>query len=218
MYKRQLTERFPSLPSTFVYALSAVAGDLTGSIWLCPSEVVKQQSQAGLYATTTEALQSIWMTSGLAGLYQGYWGGVSRDVPFRVAQLTLYELTKNLYIRMKKQKTGMTGVAVQLSSVETAVCGAVAGSVSAAITSPLDRLKTLLMTDAAGAYGPNVWSCAATVWRQQGVEGFTAGMLPRVVYIAPSVALFFIVYEQIQQAMDQTVTDLNGKVRKRRSQ
>jgi solute carrier family 25 S-adenosylmethionine transporter 26 len=214
MYKRTMLEKFPKVKPIFLYALSAVLGDLTGSGWLCPSEVIKQQTQAGMYRSSGEALRGIWQKKGLVGLYEGYFGGIARDVPFRVAQLTSYELTKNLYLRIKGQrlekerqakgrrvKKGLTLAPLALAPIEAAVCGAIAGSFSAAITAPLDRFKTLLMTDSA-AYGGSVASCAAKIWREEGLAGFATGVVPRVIYIAPSVALFFIVYEQVQQRLD----------------
>jgi hypothetical protein len=45
------------------------------------------------------------------------------------------------------------------------------------------------------------FSCAAKIWRDDGIAGFCAGMVPRVSYIAPSVVIFFIVYEQVQQRL-----------------
>jgi solute carrier family 25 S-adenosylmethionine transporter 26 len=217
MYKKTMLKKFPNVKPIFVYAVAAVMGDLTGSGWLCPSEVVKQKMQAGMFKTTGEAVSSIWKQKGLVGLYEGYFGGIARDVPFRVAQLTTYELTKNLYMRVKtrrhiaaeqqKQESNRRGKRtkdeqpdLQLSAIEAAVCGAVAGSFSAAITAPLDRFKTLLMTDSA-AYGGTVASCAAQLWKKEGIRGFTTGVVPRVVYIAPSVVIFFIAYEQVQQRL-----------------
>lgn len=208
MYKQALLERFPSVKPVFMYALAAIMGDLTGSGWLCPSEVVKQQMQAGMYPSTVQALKGIWAKKGPIGFYEGYLGGISRDVPFRVAQLTAYEVTKNLYLRVKQRrfeneltpKERKTAPRQQLSSVDAAICGAISGSFSAAITSPLDRIKTLLMTDSA-AYGGSVRSCAAQIFREEGLAGFAQGMVPRVVYIAPSVVIFFIVYEKVQQRL-----------------
>mmetsp|Transcript_5206 Transcript_5206/g.9138 ORF Transcript_5206/g.9138 Transcript_5206/m.9138 type:complete len:389 (-) Transcript_5206:92-1258(-) len=209
VYKKTLLEKFPQVKPVFLYALSAILGDLTGSFWLCPSEVVKQQMQAGMYDSTKQAVQSIWNKGGLVrGFYQGYWGGVARDVPFRVAQLTSYEVTKNLYLRVKQQKQtnadddGGSKSQIELSTVDSAVCGAIAGTFSAAITSPLDRIKTLLMTDSQ-AYGSTVASCAAKIWKDEGLAGFCAGILPRVTYIAPSVVIFFIAYEQVQQRLNK---------------
>jgi hypothetical protein len=87
-----------------------------------------------------------------------------------------------------------------LTPGEAAFCGAVAGSFSAAITAPLDRIKTLLMTNSA-AYGGTVLSCATKIWKEEGIRGLTTGVVPRVIYIAPSVAIFFVAYEMTQQRL-----------------
>jgi len=207
MYKKALLNKFPNTRPIFLYALAAICGDLTGSGWLCPSEVVKQQMQAGMYATTGEAVRTIWKTQGLRGLYQGYLGGIARDVPFRVAQLTSYEVTKNLYLRIKKRRLGLAKGSdddIELSSLDAAACGAIAGTFSAAITTPLDRIKTLLMTDSA-AYGGSVLSCASRIFKDEGLRGFAAGLVPRVTYIAPSVVIFFVAYEMTQQRLGRGV-------------
>ena len=208
MYKKSLLDRFPNVKPIFLYAFAAVLGDLTGSGWLCPSEVVKQQMQAGMYTSTLQAVSSIWKKKGISGLYQGYFGGVARDVPFRVAQLTTYELTKNLYLRIKKQRLEALGSSthqVELSAIDAAACGAIAGTFSAAITTPLDRIKTILMTDS-GAYGGSVISCASKIFREEGLAGFCAGLVPRVAYIAPSVVIFFVAYEATKQRLAVQVT------------
>lgn len=201
MYKKAFMEKFPNVKPAFVYALAAICGDITGSGWVCPSEVIKQQMQAGMHPNTGAAIRGIAKSKGLVGFYQGYFGGLARDVPFRVAQLVSYEMTKNFYVRLKAKKNDDESDAINnLSPAETAICGAFAGSISAAITSPMDRIKTLLMTDSA-AYGGSVASCVSKIWRDEGVLGLCQGMAPRVLYIAPSVAIFFIAYEQAQQRL-----------------
>ena len=201
IYKQGLLNKFPDAPPIFLYAISAILGDVTGSGWLCPSEVVKQQIQAGMHSNTITAIKNIWKKQGFGGFYQGYFGGLARDVPFRVAQLTSYEVTKKIYLKQKKKRLA-SNKEVELSPIDSAVCGAIAGTFSAAITCPLDRFKTLLMTDSA-TYGGNVIACAAKVWKDEGIKGFTAGLVPRVSYIAPSVVIFFIAYEQVQQRFSE---------------
>lgn len=218
MYKQTLLSRFPSAPPAYLYALSAVLGDVTGSGWLCPSEVIKQQTQAGMYSNARSAAKGIWSKRGWKGFYSGYAGGLARDVPFRVAQLTSYEVCKGLYLRAKKRRrrrakeqgekeTKDDDESTELSPVDAAVCGAVAGTFSAAVTTPLDRIRTLLMTDGGGVggvnvgYGGTVSSCAAQIWKEEGLKGFFAGIVPRVSYIAPSVVLFFVAYEQARQRL-----------------
>ncbi len=200
MYKKAFMEKLPNVKPAFVYALAAICGDVTGSGWVCPSEVVKQQTQAGMYSSTGAAVKGIFAKKGIKGFYQGYAGGLARDVPFRVAQLVSYEMTKNFYIRLKKSKQTNDSEEINLSPVESAICGAVAGSFSASITSPLDRIKTLLMTDSA-AYGGTINSCISKILRDEGMAGLCQGMAPRVLYVAPSVVIFFIAYEQVQQRL-----------------
>eukprot|EP00584_Thalassiosira_punctigera_P025627 CAMPEP_0172553140 /NCGR_PEP_ID=MMETSP1067-20121228/48751_1 /TAXON_ID=265564 ORGANISM="Thalassiosira punctigera, Strain Tpunct2005C2" /NCGR_SAMPLE_ID=MMETSP1067 /ASSEMBLY_ACC=CAM_ASM_000444 /LENGTH=371 /DNA_ID=CAMNT_0013341257 /DNA_START=87 /DNA_END=1202 /DNA_ORIENTATION=+ len=201
IYKQSLLNRFTNIKPAFIYALAAIMGDVTGSGWLCPSEVMKQQIQAGIYPSMGEAIKGIWRKSGVAGFYQGFTGGLARDVPFRVAQLTTFEVTKNIYLRAKQSKDDS---ALSLSSLEAAICGAAAGSFSAAITNPLDRIKTLMMTDTTNAYGGSVVTCAAKILRDDGLTGLFAGVVPRVAYIAPSVCIFFVTYEFVQQKMKET--------------
>jgi len=207
MYKEGLISKFPQVKPFFLYAVAAVLGDLTGSGWLCPSEVVKQRMQAGMYSSTGEAVRAIWAKSGIGGFYQGYTGALARDVPFRVAQLTSYEVTKNFYLGMKRARKGDDKV--ELSPGEAAICGAVSGTFSSAITCPLDRIKTLLMTNGE-AYGGSVTSCVSKIWADEGISGFTQGLVPRVALIAPSVAIFFIVYENVQQRMKQKDTKISN--------
>jgi len=203
MYKKALLEKFPEVKPAFIYAIAAVCGDVTGSGWLCPSEVVKQQSQAGMYASTGDAVRGIYAKKGFGGFYQGYLGGLARDVPFRVSQLVSYEVAKNSYLNYRKKKNGDgsdNDDDNNLTPVESAICGAVAGSFSAAFTAPLDRIKTILMTDSV-EYGGTVASVVTKIWRDEGVAGLCQGLVPRVVLIAPSVAIFFIAYEQVQQRL-----------------
>jgi hypothetical protein len=68
------------------------------------------------------------------------------------------------------------------------------------MTCPLDRIKTLLITNGE-AYGGSVVSCAAKILRDKGIGGFATGLVPSVAYIAPSVALFFVTYEACPQKL-----------------
>lgn len=87
IYKQKLQKRFPNARPIGIFAMASLLGDLTGSLCLCPSEVIKQKLQAGLFRTETEAFLSIWKSRGLFGFYEGYTGALVRDIPFRVAQL-----------------------------------------------------------------------------------------------------------------------------------
>eukprot|EP00980_Cylindrotheca_fusiformis_P026348 scaffold15914_cov80-Cylindrotheca_fusiformis.AAC.6 len=207
MYKKKLQENFPNLTPAFTYAIAAVGGDVTGSLFLCPSEVVKSKVQAGVFKSTSQAYSTILKTKGFGGLYQGFFGLAARDIPFRVCQLTSYELVKSLYLKSKSgrgsqqpidQSSSASGKAALLSPIESAVCGAIAGTFSAAVTTPLDRIKTLMAVSEAGT-STTVAACASMILQEDGPMGLMRGLWPRVCYVAPSVTIFFIVYEATQQ-------------------
>lgn len=193
VYKRSLLNRYPKLNKSALYAAAAVMGDLTGSLWLCPSETVKQQVQGGLYATAGQAARGLWKANGVRGLYQGYAGQISRDVPFRVAQLVSYELVKTAWAKARGSPVNAKTGEVELKAWESTCVGAIAGSASAAVTTPLDVLKTRLMTTTQYS---GVWNALTTISREEGLKGLFGGLAPRVLYIGPSCAIFFVVYEE----------------------
>lgn len=199
MYKSALLERFQDVKPIFIVALAAVLGDVTGSAWLFPSEVVKQKLQGGIYTQSGDAIRSIWTKRGLLGFYEGYLSALTRDVPFRVAQLTSYEYAKGTYLRIKQKRSKGNA---ELSAAEAAMVGALSGTVAAFLTCPLDRFKTLLVTDSE-KWGGTIVSCAAKVWQQDGPRGLLKGIVPRLAYITPSVAIFFVAYEFAQQQLNK---------------
>jgi solute carrier family 25 (mitochondrial S-adenosylmethionine transporter), member 26 len=203
MYKSALLDRYKNVKPIFMVALAACLGDFTGSVWVFPTDVVKQKVQGGIYSHTGEAIRSIWSNRGLLGFYEGYLSALARDIPFRVAQLTTYEYIKDVYLGMKKKrvaKKGSAGAVVELSPAEAALVGAFAGTVAAFVTCPLDRFKTLLVIDSE-KWGGTVFSCAAKVWKLEGPRGLLTGVVPRLAYITPSVAIFFVAYEFAQQKL-----------------
>ncbi len=158
-------------------------------------------------------MSSIWKEAGLAGFYRGYGAQIARDVPFRVVQLVAYEFTKKLYINLrdsvqatatkakeaakelKQQGKGGGGSGTSLEAWEGALVGAVAGSFSAAVTTPLDVLKTRMMTGRVPAGASGVLSAARLIVAEEGVGALFKGLSPRVGLIGPSCAVFFMVYE-----------------------
>jgi len=199
IYKSKFTSMFPLAPSLPVYIAAAVAGDMTGSGWLVPSEVVKQNVQGGNYVSAGEAARSIFKSKGVGGFYQGYVSNCFRDVPFRVFQMVSYEYVKDVMVKAKvkrMEKRGEKGsIGVGLSSGEAAIAGAIAGSFSAGITTPLDVMKSKMMT---GQVSGGYLGALKYVVENEGKRALFKGAVPRVGLIGPSVAIFFVVYEGVK--------------------
>lgn len=183
--KRVLTDKLPEDCASLVYAGSAAGGDIAQSVVRVPFEVVKQRVQAGVDVSGGAALASVLKTQGPRGLYRG-WGALAlRDLPFDIIEFPLYEWFKAEWARIKGSEP---------APWEGALCGSVAGGIAAGVTTPLDVVKTRLMTQSPGQYS-GIAGCLKTVVKEEGVGALFAGAVPRMSSIAFGGAIFFGAYE-----------------------
>lgn len=71
---------------------------------------------------------------GVRGLYRGFGGTILREIPFTCLQFPVYEYLKQ----------SMAGVG-EPTWWQAASAGSIAGSFAAAVTTPLDVIKTRIM-------------------------------------------------------------------------
>ena len=84
-----------------------------------------------------------------------------------------------------------------------AFCGSVAGGLGSLLTTPMDVIKTRLMTD--GKYG-SVWLAVTMIAKQEGLGTFFRGASPRLMHKIPANALFFLFYEAFRSLLGVSMT------------
>jgi len=127
---------------------------------------------------------------GVLGLYRGYGTTVMREIPFTSLQFPLYEFLKIQLARRLGKRS--------LPAHEAAICGSIAGGVAAALTTPLDVLKTRVMLDLRNASKeqlPSLARRAKDIYRYEGPKALFAGIVPRTLWISAGGAVFLGVYE-----------------------
>lgn len=177
-----------------VHMVAASAGEVVACIIRVPMEVVKQRRQAQLYQSSIKVVQDTLKYEGIRGLFRGYLSTVVREVPFSLVQFPLWELLKKWW----SQHQGR-----HVDSWQASVCGAVAGGLSAAVTTPLDVAKTRIMLADRGssvAKG-NVGQAVKAVYAQHGLPGLYAGVVPRTIWITIGGAVFFGAYEKVKNLL-----------------
>ena len=126
--------------------LAGTAGEIAACTLRVPVEVVKQRAQAtgaGSSLSAAKYVVGLGSDRGMLGvwreMYRGYGVTIMREIPFTIIQFPLWEGLKKWTVKWRG------GGDRRATGAEGAVCGSIAGGVAAAITTPLDVLKTRMM-------------------------------------------------------------------------
>lgn len=117
------------------HMLAASVAEVAACSIRVPTDIVKQRMQSGKYKSLTHAFSSI---NNPSGFYQGFFITLFRDIPFAAIQFGIYE-------SLKQKVKWIAGRDAR--PFEAAVCGCIAGSIAAALTTPLDVVKTRIMLE-----------------------------------------------------------------------
>lgn len=116
-----------------------------------------------------------------------------REVPFSLIQFPLWE-----YLKVQWEPT--TGI--PLTPWTVATCGAMAGGFAAAVTTPLDVIKTRIMLAESGSKGIYFTKIIQSIYREKGIGGLFAGIVPRVTWITLGGAIFFGFYDLTTRVLE----------------
>jgi len=159
-----------------------------------PTEVIKTRTQTSTYGalgqSSLSAAKLTLASDGWRGFYRGFGSTIMREIPFTSLQFPLYEFLKLQLSKKLHRKP--------LYAHEAAVCGSIAGGTAAALTTPLDVLKTRVMLDLRNSSEQPLPSLAARfkqIYISEGMGALFAGVVPRTLWISAGGAVFLGVYE-----------------------
>lgn len=134
--------------------------------------------------TSTRALVK---SQGVLSLWRGLGPTLWRDVPFSGVYWASYESWKGVFARRQKE-----------GALVAFICGAVSGTTAALLTSPFDVLKTrrqaFVMSGASSSITGTI-PLTTEILRTEGVSALFAGLLPRIVKIAPACGIMIASFE-----------------------
>ena len=141
------------------------------------------------HSSVLQCARSVFRNEGLGAFYISYPTTLTMTVPFTAAQFTAYESLSKVMNPSKKY-----------DPITHCVAGGLAGGVAAAVTTPLDVIKTLLQTrgavqDAEIRNARGLLEAAAIIKRRDGYAGFFKGLRPRMITTMPSTAICWSAYE-----------------------
>ncbi|KAF7986101.1 hypothetical protein HWV62_41525 [Athelia sp. TMB] len=185
---------FPEHLAPLTHMLAASTSEIAACLVRVPTEVVKSRTQTSTFgalgSSSWQAAKLTLARDGWKGFYRGFGSTIMREIPFTSLQFPLYELLK----RQLSQRLGRQ----PLYAHEAAICGSIAGGTAAALTTPLDVLKTRVMLDMRNASTEKLPSLAARlrqIYATEGVKALFAGAVPRTLWISAGGAVFLGAYE-----------------------
>ncbi len=186
-----------SLENRGVPLAPSVAGALATVVLdglMTPMDVVKQRMQlatdATRYPNVLSCVKNVYTSQGAGAFFAGYRATLIMNVPFTAVYMGTYDFAKHLLI--SRQRNDGT-----FSAGSHCLAGAVAGGSAAAVTNPLDVVKTRLQTQ--GEVGARRYrgmtDALSAIYVEEGVAGLMRGVRARIMFQAPAAAVCWTTYE-----------------------
>ncbi|CAL5868212.1 uncharacterized protein PFLUO_LOCUS2436 [Penicillium psychrofluorescens] len=186
-----------SSPGLFTLLGMACASGFIGGFAGNPADVlnVRMQHDAALppaqrrnYKHALHGLVQMTRTEGVRSLFRGVWPNSTRAVLMTASQLTSYDTFKKLCM----EKAGM---ADNLATHFTA--SLMAGFVATTVCSPVDVIKTRVMTASpAASRGHNMLGLLRDICRKEGLAWTFRGWVPSFIRLGPHTIATFIFLEE----------------------
>lgn len=200
-FGKSILSKFNKFPSVLIPPTAGAMGNIVSSAIMVPKELITQRMQAGAKGRSWQVLLRILEKDGILGLYAGYSATLLRNLPAGVLSYSSFEYLKAAVLS-STEKT-------HLEPIHSVICGALAGAISASLTTPLDVVKTRLMTQVHGeamnkvsaAMYSGVSSTVKQILKEEGWVGLTRGMGPRVLHSACFSAIGYFAFETARLAI-----------------
>ncbi|KAM4706297.1 mitochondrial glutathione transporter SLC25A40 isoform 2-T2 [Rhinophrynus dorsalis] len=189
----------PRMPGNAESA-SLIAG-ATARLWsatlISPLELIrtKMQYRPLSYKELRLCIQSSVAKDGWLALWKGWGPTVLRDVPFSAMYWYNYEFGRKLLCQRYNKSEPSFSI--------NFTAGAVSGSIAAIVTLPFDVVKTrrqievgeLELFNNSQKRSTSTWKLMYRIVGDSGFSGLFAGLIPRLIKVAPACAIMISTYE-----------------------
>ena len=198
-----LRDAAPTIASVVARGVTVVA--------VAPMELVRTQRQfARSRLSVWRTLRRMAATEGYAAQWRGVTASLARDIPFAGVYWTAYEAWRPALVRelfpLSGGGGGGAGSGAGENFVAAFVAGWSAGLLAAAVTTPLDVVKTRrqvgVTATASSARGYSVLRELGAIAAAEGPRGLFSGLGPRLAKVGPTCAIMISSYELGKQYLN----------------
>jgi len=137
---------------------------------------------------------TIIKTEGISGIYQGLFATMAKQGSNQAIRFFVMETLKDWY------RGGDNSVIISKPIV--GAMGAIAGAASVYGNTPIDVVKTRMQGLEAKKYKGTI-DCAVQIWKKEGFFAFYKGTVPRLSRVCLDVAITFMIYDSIMEAINK---------------
>lgn len=185
---------------------TGIAATVASDALMTPFDVLKQRMQLGTSTADSKLTQSksarlvktaaqIYSKEGLSAFFISYPTTLFTNIPFAALNFGFYEYSSKLLNPENKY-----------NPYYHCISGGIAGGIAAALTNPLDCIKTALQTRGVSQNEllrtiNGFVSAAKALYKQGGAGAFTRGLKPRIIFNVPSTAISWTAYEMAKEVL-----------------
>ncbi|KAH8881517.1 carrier protein flx1-like protein [Thozetella sp. PMI_491] len=175
---------------------------LTNPLWVLRTRMVTRDLAAeGAYPTLWAGVRDILRNEGFRGFYRGLGMGML-TVSHSGILFAVYEPGKRMLLDRRGRDEDR-----RLTNAETTVLSAVSKFAAGMVTFPMVTIRNRLQNnDTKQLYGRGAADVVANLWKQRGVRGFYAGLLPATIRVLPANVITLLVLENVRVYMPRLVT------------
>eukprot|EP01134_Creolimax_fragrantissima_P003924 CFRG3924T1 len=183
--------------------IAGMTARLGASTIISPLELMRTSSQAINISGSVVSRRTVFAevrkmvkVHGLRSLWRGLGSTLWRDLPFSAIYWTSYEKIKSHPNLLASTQTGDLLHSSTLDNFRVSfISGALAGTFAAVLTTPFDVIKTHQQVDLQSLKQRPGLMMARDIYARGGISGLFAGLVPRIVKVAPACAIMIGTYE-----------------------
>lgn len=172
-------------------ALSGTAATIAADALMNPFDTIKQRMQLSTTSSMTSVAKQIYQKEGIMAFYYSYPTTIAMNIPFAAFNFVIYESSTKVF-----------NPSNDYNPLIHCLCGGISGATCAAVTTPLDCIKTVLQVRGSETVSLPIFRNADTfskatkaIYKIHGWNGFWRGLKPRVIANMPATAISWTAYE-----------------------
>ncbi|KAL1515676.1 hypothetical protein AB1Y20_002293 [Prymnesium parvum] len=180
---------------------AATCGSIAAALVGVPFECIKHRLQLNVvgFETPRKALAATLRHEGVRGLYSGLSSTLARNIPYNALHFGAFRIVSDFLRRVLYM-----GVSSRTLDV---IAGAVAGVITAFLTTPIDLINTRLQTqmlnatvvDRTASNFTGIADAFLRIVKEEGAGSLMNGANARMAQYAHSGIIFFLIYEAVKR-------------------